>query len=213
MAVKILFQGDSITDAERSRDQDFLAGSGYPTIVAGELGLEHPGKYEFVNRGVSGNRSVDLLSRVRNDIINLRPDVMSILIGVNDVWHELATGNGVSAKYYEVYYKLIIEEVKSALPDIRIMLLEPFVLKASATEEKWDIFRGEVEKRAAAAQRVAKSYGLEFITLQNKFDEAAKLAAPDYWLTDGVHPTPAGHALIAHEWIKKFKKQEGGNCK
>lgn len=206
MAVRILFQGDSITDAARSREAEFLGGSGYPTLVAGRLGCEKPGEYEFLNRGISGNRSVDILARVREDIINLKPDVMSILVGVNDVWHELARGNGVSPVSYEAYYNLLIEQIKNELPDIRIMILEPFVLRGSATEEQWDTFRSEVEKRAEISARVAKNFGLDFISLQKKFDDAAKLAAPYFWLIDGVHPTAAGHELIAREWIKTFNK-------
>ncbi|MBQ9920892.1 MAG: lysophospholipase, partial [Clostridia bacterium] len=86
--MRILFQGDSITDAGRARDNDINLGTGYPMLVKATLGFEEPGKYEFFNRGISGNRVVDLYARIKNDIINLKPDVMSILIGVNDVWHE-----------------------------------------------------------------------------------------------------------------------------
>lgn len=206
MAVRILFQGDSITDAGRSREADFLSGSGYPTLVAAELGYKHPGKYEFLNRGISGNRSVDILARMREDITNLKPDVMSILVGVNDVWHELSVGNGVDAISYEAYYNLLIGQIKTALPDIRIMILEPFVLKGSATEEQWSKFRSEVEKRAEISQRTAKNFGLDFIPLQKKFNEASRLAFPELWLVDGVHPTAAGHELIAREWIRTFEK-------
>lgn len=206
MAVRILFQGDSITDAGRSREEDFLSGSGYPTLVAAELGYKKPGKYEFLNRGISGNRSVDILARMREDIINLKPDVMSILVGVNDVWHELSVGNGVDAISYEAYYNLLIEQIKTALPDIRIMILEPFVLKGSATEEQWSKFRSEVEKRAEISQRTAKNFGLDFIPLQKKFNEASRSTFPELWLVDGVHPTAAGHELIAREWIKTFEK-------
>ena len=204
---KILFQGDSITDATRWRESDQYRGSGYATIVAARLGYDHPGKYEFINRGISGNRVVDLLARIKCDIINLKPDVMSILIGVNDVWHELGEQNGVDADMYEEYYRLLIKQIKKALPDIRIIILEPFVLKGEATAEKWEQFRTGVEKRAELSKRIAAEFGLEFVPLMNKFDEAAKLAPPEYWLMDGVHPTAAGHELIAREWIKTFKTE------
>ena len=203
---KILFQGDSITDAIRVRDNDNFRGSGYPTLVSGKLGFEFPNEYEFVNRGISGNRVVDLLARVKSDIINLKPDIMSILIGVNDVGHELARQNGVSAENYEKIYNMLIDEICEALPEIRIIILEPFVLKGTATEEKWEEFRSEVEKRAAAAKRVAEGHGLPFVELQKKFDDAETLAPADYWLIDGVHPTAAGHELIAREWIAAFRK-------
>lgn len=203
----ILFQGDSITDAGRSRTCDQERGIGYPTLVSGEIGLDYPGQYCLVNRGISGNRVVDLYARIKADILNVKPDVMSILIGVNDVWHELNPDcpNGVDADKFFKIYSMLIEEMKEALPEIKIMILEPFVLKASATEERWDEFRKEVPKRAEKAKAVAEKYGLVFVPLQDKFDEAAKLAPNDYWLADGVHPTTAGHELIKREWMKAFK--------
>lgn len=203
---RVLFQGDSITDANRMHDNENYRGSGYPTLISGKLGVEFPNKYEFLNRGISGNRVVDLLARVKADIINLKPDIMSILIGVNDVWHELAAQNGVSTESYEKIYNMLIDEVCSSLPKIKIMILEPFVLKGVATEESWEEFHSEVEKRAVAAKRVAAGHGLPFVELQKKFDEAEKLAPANYWLIDGVHPTAAGHELISQEWIAAFKK-------
>ncbi len=205
MKIKILFQGDSITDAAREREFDQHLGVGYPNLVAARLGFEEPEKYEFINRGIGGNRSIDVLARIRSDIINIQPDVMSILMGINDVWHELASGNGVSCKDYEIYYDMLISRIKEALPSTRIMILEPFVLKGPATEEKWDEFRRGTEENAAAAARVAKKHGLPFVKLMDKFDAAAKLAETTYWLKDGVHPTPMGHELIAKEWMKVFK--------
>ena len=96
-------------------------------MVAGELGYENPGEYRFLNRGISGNRSVDLYARIKSDIICLKPDVMSILIGVNDVWHELDSGNGVDGDKYFMIYSLLLKEIKEALPLTKIMILEPFV--------------------------------------------------------------------------------------
>lgn len=201
---RILFQGDSITDADRSRTEDKSMGYGYPTLTAAELGSEYPNEYEFLNRGVGGNRSIDLLARIKPDIINLKPDIMSILIGVNDAWHEFDFQNGVDAGKFEVYYNLIIEQTLEALPDVKLMILEPFLLNGRSCEGKWEEFRGEVEKRAAVSKRVAQRYKLKFIPLMQKFDEAAKLAPVDYWTSDGVHPTAAGHSLIKQEWIKGF---------
>lgn len=203
---RILFQGDSITDAGRSRENDEWKGRGYATLVSAKLGFDEPNQYEFFNRGIGGNRSVDLLARIKSDIINLKPDMMSILIGVNDVWHELDFQNGVDAETYEIYYNMIIEQTKKALPNIEIMILEPFVLKGSATTALWDRFRPEVEKRATAAKHIAEKYNLPFIPLMEKFDRATQLAPSEYWLADGVHPTSAGHELIAREWIKEYQK-------
>ena len=133
MKERILFQGDSITDVSRNRENDVYASHGYATMVKGRLGFENPGRYEFFNRGVSGNRIVDLYARIKRDLISLKPDVLSILIGVNDVWHEYSHQNGVDAKKFERVYDLLLEEVKEALPNVRILILEPFVLPGTAT--------------------------------------------------------------------------------
>lgn len=201
----ILFQGDSITDAERSREHDINLGIGYPTLVSGELGLECPNQYRFLNRGVGGNRVVDVYARMKIDILNLKPDVLSILVGVNDVWHEFMIQNGLDADKYFKVYSLLIEEVKEALPDIKIMIMEPFVLKASNTEERWEEFQAGVQAMAQKSKEIAEKYNLVFIPLQEKFDKAAEMAPNDYWLMDGVHPTAAGHEIIKREWIKNFK--------
>ncbi len=201
----ILFQGDSITDAERNRAGETNAGYGYANLVKAQLGFDHPGEYQFFNRGVSGNRSIDVLARLKNDIVNLTPDYMSILIGVNDVWHTYSHNNGVPHDKFEMYYDLLIDEVKEALPDIKMMILEPFVLHGIATEERWEEFRRETELRAAAARRVAEKHRLPFVPLQALFDEAAARVTPAYWLFDGVHPTSAGHELIKREWLRAFE--------
>ena len=148
-----------------------------------------------------------MFARIKVDMINESPDVMSILIGVNDVWTEIIGGNGIREDLFETIYDLLISELKKALPDLRIMVMEPFVLKGTATEHNLEEFKTEVALRGAAARRVVEKHGLEFIPLQEKFDEAVKLAAESYWLYDGVHPTAAGHELIAREWMKQFAKK------
>ena len=205
--MKILFQGDSITDAGRNREDGSSKGMGYPTLVAAKLGFDYPNEYEFINRGISGNRISDLFARIKQDMINESPDVMSILIGVNDVWTEILGSFGIREELFEIIYDLLINELKRALPNLRIMIMEPFVLKGTATEHSLKEFKTEVALRGAAARRVAEKHGLEFIPLQEKFEEAAKHATESYWLYDGVHPTAAGHELIAREWIKQFTKK------
>ena len=210
MSKRILFQGDSITDALRSRESDLYPGNGYPTLVKARLGYEQPGEYEFLNRGISGNRIVDLYARIKKDLINLKPDVLSILIGVNDVWHEVEIENGVDAVKFERIYDMLLTEVEEALPGIRILILEPFVLHGSATEaieekpQRWEYFRDETPLRAAAAKRVAEKHGAVWVPLQERFDEACRLAPAEYWLWDGVHPTQMGHELIARAWLEAF---------
>lgn len=203
---KILFQGDSITDAGRNFAVDTSRGFGYSTMAAGEIMLDYPGEFEILNRGISGNRIVDIYARIGKDIIALQPDYMSLLIGINDVWHELNNKNGVEEEKFEMVYCLVIDELKQKLPNLKLMILEPFVLEGPSTTANIDYFRTETAKRAAAAKRVAEKYGIKFIPLQEKFDEAAKKAPAEYWLLDGVHPSAAGHELIAREWIKAFKE-------
>lgn len=207
---RILFQGDSVTDCGRDRDNHISVGNGYPMLIKAQLGYDYPGDYDFQNRAISGNRVVDVYARIKADIINLRPDYMSMLVGVNDVWHEFDFCNGLSADKYEKIYSMMIEEIKAELPDIKIMIMEPFCLRASATEnneqfpDKWNTFSSEVCKRAERAKAVAEKYGLCFVPLQEKFNAAAKIMPPDYWLADGVHPLAPGHELISREWLKAF---------
>lgn len=213
--MRILFQGDSITDAGRKRDDEKSLGTGYAHLVSAALGFEEPGKYEFINKGVGGNRVVDVYSRINKDIINLAPDVMSILIGVNDVWEYYAQSpNGTPADKYEKIYDMLIEETKAALPDLKIMIFEPFVLRGSGTYmfgsggsyERYDEFRARVEERAKRAKKIADKYNLPFVPLQAGFDELCKQAPDEHWLADGVHPAIAGHEFIKREWIKAFRK-------
>ena len=204
-----VFQGDSITDAGRSRDNDIYRGNGYPTLVAGDLGCRFPGQITFLNRGVSGDRVVDIYSRIRRDLINLSPDYLSILIGINDVWHEIGSRNGVAnGKFFKVYCD-IIEEVLAMCPGVKIFILEPFVLKAAATEDHWGVFDRETRMRAESAKKVAEKYGLVFVPLQDTFDALLAEAPADYWLHDGVHPTAMGHRVIADALEKAFTETVG----
>jgi len=206
----VLFQGDSITDAGRSRENDVKMGYGYADMVSGSLGYQYPYQYTCINRGISGNRVVDLYARIRKDMIHLSPDYMSILIGINDVWHEIGDKNGVDAEKFEMVYGLLIEELLRELPGLKLMLLEPFVLPGSATvateaiPNRWEYFRQETDLRRAAVKRLAEKYGLVFVPLQEKFDAVNADAPMGYWLMDGVHPTPAGHALLQDAWLEAF---------
>lgn len=201
----ILFQGDSVTDAGRSRDNDMVLGHGYPVFAAGKLGLDHPDRFKFYNRGVSGNRIVDVYARIKKDIINLKPDYMSILIGINDVWHEVDWQNGVDADKYFRIYDMLITEVKEALPDIKIIILEPFVLPGTATNEHLDYFMTETALRAEKAKLIAEKHGLIFVPLQEKLNGLTKSIPENMILADGVHPTFIGHEFIARELVEAYK--------
>ncbi len=199
-----LFQGDSITDSNREDDDrvNFGLGTGYPLLVAADFLKNRKDELCFLNRGVSGDRITDVYARIKEDIINLNPDYMSILVGVNDVSHELTMQCGVDEEKYEKIYGMLIEEIKNALPDIKIIILEPFVLKGTATKEMWEMFSSEVKKRAEAAKRVAGKYSLSFVPLQELFDDVSSDGDTGYWSADGVHPTAAGHQLIKEELVK-----------
>ena len=213
MSKVILFQGDSITDCSRNALSSHFTGYGYANFVIGALGAQEPYQYTFYNRGISGNRVVDVYARIKEDIINLKPDYMSLLIGVNDVWHEYSRQNGVDAEKFEMIYNMLLDEIRAALPNIKIMLLEPFTLPGSASEntpetpDRWEYFRKEVDLRRAAVKRVAEKQGLLFVPLQELFNKVnADAPTNDYWLKDGVHPSPAGHELIKQEWLKAFEQ-------
>ena len=194
--------GDSITDCSRNRDDIDSMGMGYPAVVAATIGTQYPQKFRFINEGISGDRIVDVYSRIKRDILNQKPDYLSILIGVNDVWHELNDKNGVAAPKFEKIYSMLIEEIKEELPEIKIFLLEPFVTPGTGTDKYIDTFRSEIKLRSEAVQRIADKYNLTFIPLQCVFDEAMTKAPASYWTRDGVHPSTEGHGLIANELIK-----------
>ena len=206
--MRILFFGDSITDMSRNREADFAFNSygyGYPLFVAGELHFYAPQQYEIINRGIGGHRIVDLYARVKKDVWNLKPDVLSVLIGVNDVWHELYGENGVDIRRFDKMYRMLIEDTKKELPDLKIIICEPFILKESATEEKYEEFL-QVKEYAKVVKKIAEDYNLPFLPLQDKFDEVTEKYGVKYYLPDGVHPSVAGAKLIANEWLQLFEK-------
>jgi len=201
---RILFVGDSITDGWRVRDNDNLRGSGYVTAASAWVSSEFPGEYECINRGIGGNRIVDLLAREKCDIINLKPDYVSIMIGVNDVWQELGQKNGISPERYEVLYDMLISDIKTALPDAKMFIMGSYLTKGIETNERWDEFKAGVDKMAAVAKQLAEKHGLLFVDMQSVFDDALEKAPAEYWTVDGVHPTSGGQGILAREWIKAF---------
>jgi len=212
MAKRILFQGDSITDCGRPRDNFYGVGSGYPLLVKAALGAACPGEYEFINRGISGNRIVDLYARIKAHFINLKPDYASIYIGVNDTWHEISSQNGVDTAKFEKIYTMMLDEIYEACPDIKLIIISPYVLEGPSTcnteeiPDRLERFRKDVAEKAEVCKRIAEKYGLPLIDLQAAFDEACTKAEPTYWAGDGVHPTPCGHELIKNLWIETFEK-------
>lgn len=203
----ILFQGDSITDARRDRKRASIAndakalGDGYPLLVASELVSEYPQlELKVFNRGISGNRVPSLLDRWQTDCIDLHPTLLSILVGVNDIWHKMSGKYDGTVKTYKTGYLELIEITKKALPDTRIVICEPFVLRCGAVKESWF---PEFDQRRRVASEVAEASNATWVPFQTMFDEAVAAGTkPQYWLHDGVHPTLAGHALMAQTWRK-----------
>lgn len=207
--MKLLFFGDSLTEMCRSFDETadvaFSYGTGFVFDIAAQLMYERPGYYQVLNRGVGGNKITDLYARYLNDVVSEKPDVLSILIGVNDVWHELInhTGNPIDV-FEETYMKLVLD-LKEKLPDTKIIIMEPFFLFGIATKDNWDSFQ-EVLKYAKICGKIGEKTGVIFIPLQKSFDEATKNGGVTQFLYDGVHTNPAGAHLIATKWLEVFKK-------
>ena len=207
--MKILFYGDSITDALREKENlsSIMAfGAGYVMQTAGRLYEKSPVYYEIINRGISGNRIVDLYARIKKDVWNIKPDLLSILVGINDIWHEIEFENGVDLKRFDKIYRMMIDDTIAVLPNTKFILCEPFVCHGSATDKAYDRFC-EVFDYAKVVKKIADDYGLYFLPLQKVIDDANEKYG-NIFLSDGVHPTVQGAVLIANEWIKLFNDIE-----
>ena len=205
--MKILFFGDSITDAHRDRQNPYHLyglGTGYVNAVASRLAAKDPVGYTVLNRGIAGNRVVDLYARIKSDVWNEKPDVVSILIGINDILHEIFHHNGVAPDRFERVYRMLIEDTQRLLPDAKIILCEPFVLDGAATHEKFNEFM-RVYEYCEIVKKLAAEFDLPLVLLQDKLDEAAARDGVTVYTPDGVHPSLAGAAIIAEEWLKTFQ--------
>jgi lysophospholipase L1-like esterase len=202
---RILFQGDSITDGNRGRsaDPNHILGHGYAFIIAAKYGASFPEqKLDFVNRGISGHKVTDLKARWKADTLDLKPDVLSILVGVNDAGSVVRNQQPVSPEEFEKVYDELIVETRAANPNVKIILCEPFILAVGKVKEQWAVYLPDVTRRQEAVARLAAKHKLPLVRFQKMFDEACKKAPADYWIWDGVHPTYRGHQLMADEWVK-----------
>lgn len=211
---RIVFWGDSITDCGRNRNDLYHMGAGYANLVKADLGYRCPGEYEFMNHGISGDRIVDLYARIKAGFLNWTPDYASIYVGVNDAWHEIAYKNGIATAKFEKLYEMMLDEILEALPNIKLMIIAPFVLEGyntCNTEEnptRLEQFRVDVAEKAAVAKKIAEKYNLPLIELQPAFDAALERAPAEYWAYDGVHPTVCGHEIIKRLWLETFEKMK-----
>ncbi|HMO83500.1 MAG TPA: GDSL-type esterase/lipase family protein, partial [Lacipirellulaceae bacterium] len=175
-------------------------GNGYAWLAAAQLLVDRPeAGLRIFNRGISGNKVFQLAERWDEDCLALRPTVLSVLIGVNDFWHKLNKAYDGTVETYERAYRALIERTVTALPDVRLVICEPFALRVGTVDDAWF---PEFDGYRAAARRVAEAAGAAFVPLQAMFDAASQVAPPERWAADGVHPTPDGSALIAHAWLQ-----------
>ena len=234
----ILFQGDSITDCGRYRNateekQETIGifrdgklfkkitalGDGYPAMVTAELKGKCPGKYKYINKGVGGDRITDIYARIERDILNIKPDYMSLLVGVNDVWRAFDSGYGTGTKRFEKVYDMLLGDIFEEFPDIKIIIMGPYVLHGPAADntakepDRFNKFTAAVAEMSDIAKKLADKYGCPFIDLQAMFDEAVKTTPVTEFTGDGVHPSAKGHELIKNEWLKAFEKITAGETK
>ena len=200
---RILFQGDSITDGNRGRtaDPNHILGHGYAFILAAKFGAAFSGaKLEFFNRGVSGNTVLDLEKRWQRDTLDLKPDVLSILIGVND------KGRGIPLDRYEQTYDQLLADAKAANPKLKLVLCEPFVVNHRATTPQHGSPNADIVKRQEIVARLAQKHGAALVHFQAALDRATGRAPAIHWIWDDIHPTYAGHQILADEWERAVRE-------
>lgn len=202
----VLFQGDSITDAGRNKQREMpneasSFGAGYAHLIAANLLEQLAGHgLTFYNRGISGNKVFQLADRWDKDCVDLKPGVLSILIGVNDYWHFRNGNYDGTPEIYENDFRKLLERTRAALPGIKLVICQPFVLTGtSAVDETW------VEPFSAyqkIASKIATEFDAIWVPFQEAFNKAIEHAPAVYWAGDGVHPSMAGAQLMAIEWLK-----------
>jgi lysophospholipase L1-like esterase len=195
----ILFQGDSVTDCGRSRENDSILGGGYANMVSASLSATYPEKkYRFLNRGISGNRVQDLRGRWADDCIELKPDVVSILIGINDTWRKFDRNDPTSTLKYREDYYYILSQIREKL-NAKIILCEPFLLPVH--EEQKVLWREDLDPKIHVVRELAREFNAIYVPFDGMFASAACKRELEFWAPDGVHPTQAGHALMSKKWI------------
>ncbi len=211
MAHVIVFQGDSITDGNRTKDArsywdlNHYLGHGYAQMVSARLGVDYPEK-DFVchNRGISGNRILDMYARWREDAICLMPNTVSVLIGVNDCGSEIEKRAGSRADKYERIYRMMLDETRAALPGVKLVLMEPFILPVGNVGQNYSKWQELMIPIQQTLPGIAADYDAAFVPLQKKFERLCEKREARYWLWDGIHPTAAGHEVIARQWVKAY---------
>lgn len=204
--MKILFQGDSITDAHRRQEEpnpSFRLGNGYAFLVAARLSTDYPDRdFTFLNRGISGHDTGDLLDRWKLDTLELAPDLLSLLIGINDVGKHFKGFRTTDPGRVEANYIRLLQQYLEVCPDGKLLLMEPFLLPSGDDRTHWQPMVTEVRE---IVRRLAKDHEATLVPLQDLFDQACRRAPASHWSCDGVHLTPAGFQLVADAWINAAK--------
>lgn len=200
--MKILFQGDSITDAGRNRADIHDLGHGYPLYTAKAIREAFPDRdFEFIDLGISGNRAENLRDRWTEDAINIQPDVISILIGINDTWHRAAEKNWMPHEYFEECYRGILERIRKET-NAKIIMLEQFLLSVPDKE----FFHVDLDPKIQITRKLAREYADVFVPLDGLFAAASVGTAPTEFAADGVHPTAKGAEFIAGHYLDAYRK-------
>ncbi len=199
-----LFQGDSVTDCSRKRYSKTSLGDGYPKMFKEIYDKLFPGnKVSFINRGVSGDRTSDLLRRYDKDFIGVKPDVISIMIGINNTWRNFDSDEPYcSAEKFGEEYEQLLMQIKKDMPETKILIIEQFAFTAHPQRNAW---QEDLDAKRAETRRLAEKYADWFIPMYDIMVQASKEEFDLYALSsDGVHPAPQGHAVIAAEIFKEF---------
>jgi lysophospholipase L1-like esterase len=199
----LLFYGDSITDSGRDyKTQDALGslGAGYVSLIRAQLGFRRPSvNRQVLNMGINGNRVYDLEKRLEADVLAHNPAVVTILIGVNDTWRRFDSNVlSPAADFLDAYRRILVQITTRVTPRPQLVLMEPFLLPYPEDRRGW---RGDLDPRITIVRDLAVEFQADLIPLDGMFSAAATRAPASYWLRDGVHPSPAGHALIADAWL------------
>ncbi len=205
----ILFTGDSITDGNRYKDPSLewdlnhQMGHSYAYVINALLGSLYPEKrFRFSNRGVSGNRVIDVYSRLDMDFLRLKPDIASFLLGINDGPGKSHCMRATGAQKYARLYRMMLDEILENLSSVQLVICEPFVLDNPKLDPAYSSWQSCICEYQAETRRIAADYGAVFVPLQEEFDRACLIREPSYWSWDGIHPTENGHGLIARQWIR-----------
>lgn len=195
----VLFQGDSITDCGRDREDIKSLGGGYVNIIRAQYYARNPHcKTVFINKGIGGNKTGDLFNRWDEDCIDLKPDLLTVFVGINDTSRSDENENSDFIKYYTGFLDRAVNETEA-----KIILMEPFVLPVN---EERASRRPKLDFKIDIVRKLAHKYNTNLIPLDGIFNSASALKGYEFWAVDGVHPTAAGHALIAQEWFRELER-------